>query len=270
MPFDIQRVLALAVLLCAWSTVHCQAVDLPISQDRKPPLIQGWTEQDRQGWYHTSAGTQLIPYDWFIVLENEPLKNSFARTGILADPAHPDKLPIGFSKTEGPNVLEPQVGLTCAFCHTTQFTYQGNPIRIEGGPSLQYNQRFLQILLENLGELKSPDKFVPFATRVLQRRGQEVTQKNLGDLANQLAEVMKDLLTRGGKDASPALWGPGRFDALGRGGNAVFAPLNPDNLRPANAPVSFHRCGECGNMTGFSGQARSNTHSPEISPRSLV
>ena len=239
MPFDIQRVLALAVLLCAWSTVHCQAVDLPVLQDPKPPLIQGWTEQDRQEWYHTSAGTQLIPYDWFIVLENEPLKNSFARTGILADPAHPDKLPIGFSKTEGSNVLEPQVGLTCAFCHTTQFTYQGNPIRIEGGPSLQYNQRFLQILLENLGELKSPDKFVPFATRVLQRRGQEVTQKNLGDLANQFAEVMKDLLTRGGKDASPALWGPGRFDALGRGGNAVFAPLNPDNLRPANAPVSI-------------------------------
>ncbi len=30
-----------------------------------------------------------------------PLKNSFARTGILADPAHPDELPIGFARTSG-------------------------------------------------------------------------------------------------------------------------------------------------------------------------
>ena len=127
MPFDIQRVLAWAGLLCACSTVHCQAVDLPVSQARQLSPIQGWTEQDRQGWYHTSAGTQLIPYDWFIALEDEPLRNSFTRTGILVDPTHPDRLPIGFSKTEGPNVSEPQVGLTCAFCHTTQFTYQGKP-----------------------------------------------------------------------------------------------------------------------------------------------
>lgn len=239
MLFHIQRVLACAGLLCALTTVHCQAVDLPVSQEQNPPKVQGWTEHDRQQWYHMSAGTQLIPYDWFVVLEDEPLKNTFARTGILADPAHPDRLPIGFSKTEGPNVSEPHVGLTCAFCHTTQFTYHGNAIRIEGGPSLQYNQRFLQILLESLGELKSADKFMAFATRVLQRRGQQVTQKNVGELAGQFAEVMKDLIDRGGKDASPALWGPGRFDALGRGGNAVFAPLTPDNLRPANAPVSI-------------------------------
>lgn len=239
MLFHIQRVLACAGFLCALTTVHCQAVDLPVSQEQNPPKVQGWTEHDRQQWYHMSAGTQLIPYDWFVVLEDEPLKNTFARTGILADPAHPDRLPIGFSKTEGPNVSEPHVGLTCAFCHTTQFTYHGNAIRIEGGPSLQYNQRFLQILLESLGELKSADKFMAFATRVLQRRGQQVTQKNVGELAGQFAEVMKDLIDRGGKDASPALWGPGRFDALGRGGNAVFAPLTPDNLRPANAPVSI-------------------------------
>ncbi|MBI4000185.1 MAG: hypothetical protein HY348_00170 [Nitrospira defluvii] len=239
MPFDIQRILVLAGLLFAFTTVHCQAVDLTAPPMHNPSIVQGWTEQDRTQWYHTSAGTQLIPYDWFVALEDEPLKNSFARTGILADPAHPDRLPIGFSKTEGPNVSGPHVGLTCAFCHTTQFTYQGNAIRIEGGLSLQYNQRFLQILLESLGELKSADKFMAFATRVLQRRGQQVTQKNLGELSDKLKEVMKDLVARGGKDASPALWGPGRFDALGRGGNTVFAPLNPDNLRPANAPVSI-------------------------------
>ncbi len=234
-----QRVLACVGLLCGLSTVHCQAVELPVSRQQSQSVIQGWTEEDRTQWYHTSAGTQLIPYDWFLALETEPLKNSFARTGILADPAHPDRLPIGFSKTEGPNVSEPQVGLTCAFCHTTQFTYRGNQIRIEGGSSLQYNQRFLQLLLESLGELKSPGKFMAFATQVLRIRGQEPTKDNIDGLTKQVGKVVGELVTRGGKDASPALWGPGRFDALGRGGNAVFAPLNPDNLRPANAPVSI-------------------------------
>ena len=239
MPFYSQRIVVLAGLLFALSTVHCQAIDLPPPHTVGSSDTQGWTEQDRQQWYHTSAGTQLLPYDWFVVLEDEPLKNSFARTGIIPDQTHPDRLPIGFTKTEGPNVPEPTVGLTCAFCHTTQFTYQGNPIRIEGGPSLQYNQRFLQVLLESLGELKAPDKFQAFAARVLQRRGQAVTQENIATLAGQFSQVMKDLVARGGRDASPALWGPGRFDALGRGGNTVFSPLNPDNLRPANAPVSI-------------------------------
>ena len=69
MLFHIQRVLACAGLLCALTTVHCQAVDLPVSQEQNPPKVQGWTEHDRQQWYHMSAGTQLIPYDWFVVLE---------------------------------------------------------------------------------------------------------------------------------------------------------------------------------------------------------
>jgi hypothetical protein len=239
MRFYVHRVLTLAGLLFTLSAVHCRAVDLPPRQEQRPSTLQGWTEQDRQQWYHTSAGTQLMPYDWFVALEDEPLKNSFSRTGILVDPDHPDKLPIGLAKTEGPNIAVPQVGFTCAFCHTTQFTYQGNPIRIEGGPSLQYNTRFLQTLLESLGDLQSPEKFKGFAIRVLQRRGLAATPDNIQTLANQVAALTRGMVSRAGQDASPALWGPGRFDALGRGGNHVFAPLNPDNLRPANAPVSI-------------------------------
>ncbi len=247
MLLDVQRILAGAGFLFVLSTVHCQAIDLPVSTQPNLSTVQGWTEQDRTQWYHQSAGTQLIPYDWFVALEDEPLKNSFTRTGILADPANQDRLPIGFSKTEGPSVSEPQVGLTCAFCHTTQFTYQGNQIRIEGGPSLQYNARFLATLLENLGDTVALDRssgqlserFKAFAARVFQRRGQELTPDSVGKLAREVAGLTQELVSRGTKDASSGLWGPGRFDALGRGANTVFAPLNPDNLRPANAPVSI-------------------------------
>ncbi|MGZ8384150.1 MAG: di-heme-cytochrome C peroxidase, partial [Nitrospira sp.] len=254
MPFDVQRILALAVLLCAWSTVHCQAVDLPISQDQKPPLIQGWTEQDRAQWYHTSVGTQLIPYDWFVALQDDQLAKVFSDSGILPDPTRQDRLPVGLSDPQSEAASSSHTGMNCAFCHTTQFNYQGNQIRIEGGPSLQYNQQFLTALVESLGKLIAPDlptllnnlkeqnppeKFKAFATKVLALRKEKMTAHTLTKLAVDVAKRTQALLNRGGKDLSPARWGPGRLDALGRGGNTVFMPLYPETLRPANASVSI-------------------------------
>jgi hypothetical protein len=61
MYFLPRRVLALVAILCALSTVHCQAIDLPPPHTDSSSDTQGWTEQDRQQWYHTSAGTQLLP-----------------------------------------------------------------------------------------------------------------------------------------------------------------------------------------------------------------
>ncbi|MCS6318295.1 MAG: hypothetical protein H8K05_11105 [Nitrospira sp.] len=240
MPFYPRRIAVLAWLLFALSTVHCQAIDLPPSQHVDISNVHEWPEQERQQWYHTSAGTQLIPYDWFVsLIEDESLLDTFAATGILRDPSHPDKLPVGFSKAEGGPSSPAMVGFTCAFCHTTEFRYKTKSIRIEGGPSLQYNSRFLQLLLSKLGELNSPDKFKTFAARVLARRGEAMTTYTLTTLGRELKTRTQGLITRGGKDISPEQWGPGRFDALGRGGNTVFTPLHPDNLRPSNASVSI-------------------------------
>ncbi len=253
MPFCLRRVLALAGLLFALSTVHCQAIDLPPAQHLSTADAQGWTEQDRQHWYHTSAGSQLIPYDWFVALVDDQLEKTFDQTGVLSDPTREDRLPVGLSEPKSPSPSSSPTGLNCAFCHTTQFTYQGKQMRIEGGPSLQNNQQFLNALMERLGALLSPDmptllknlkelnppeRFNTFATNVLNRRGEGVTAHTLTKLAMDVATFTQALISRGGRDLSPARWGPGRFDALGRGGNTVFTPLNPDNLRPANAPVS--------------------------------
>ncbi len=255
MHFFSPRVMALVAVLVAVSTVHCQAIDLPASQNSNASNIQGWPEQIRQQWYHMSAGTQLIPYDWFVTLiEDESLLSAFGATGILANEAHPDKLPVGFARVDRGASSPAMVGFTCAFCHTSEFTYNNHSFRIEGGPSLQYNARFLQILFKSLGELippdvpafmkslkesNPPDKFKAFATRVLARRGEAMTPYTLVTLAMDVTKRTQGLLARSGRDLSPEQWGPGRFDALGRGGNTVFAPLNPDNLRPANASVSI-------------------------------
>lgn len=253
MRIRLHRSLTLTALLVALSPLHCRAIDPPLARHPVQSLNQGLSDEERQQWYHLSAGTQLIPYDWLVALLDESLANTFAVTGLLEDSHHPDKLPVGFAKTGGPNVREPQVGFTCSFCHTTQFRYKGHPIRIEGGPSLQNNAAFVKALIQRLGALTPPDMsaflkslkeeappepFKTFATRVLASRGEAVTAYTLTKLAQDVRLLTQALISRSGKDISPELWGPGRFDALGRGGNTVFAQLNPDNLRPANAPVS--------------------------------
>lgn len=251
----LRRSLTLAGLLIALLPVHCRALDPAPSHNAGTADIQGWPEQERQQWYHTSAGTLLIPYDWFVTLiEEKALLEKFAATGILHNQVNPDNLPVGFARADLGPLSPAMVGFNCAFCHTSEFRYKDKLIRVEGGSSLQYNARFILILMRSLGELIPPDvsafiqslkesnppeKFKVFATRVLERRGEAVTAYTLTTLGLDVITRTQSLLNRAGRDISPEQWGPGRFDALGRGGNTVFAPLNPDNLRPANASVSI-------------------------------
>lgn len=254
MRIRLHRTLVLAAFLLVVSPLHCRAIDPVPTKAPIYSLNQGLSDQDLQQWYHLSAGTQLIPYDWFLALLDESLTKTFALTGLVEDPNHADKLPVGFAKTEGASVPVPQVGFTCSFCHTTQFRYKEHAIRIEGGPSLQNNATFVRALVQRLGILTPPDMpaflkslkeeappepFKTFAARVLASRGEAVTAYTLTKLAQDVRLYTQALISRSGRDISPEQWGPGRFDALGRGGNMVFVPLNPDNLRPANAPVSI-------------------------------
>ncbi len=198
-----------------------------------------WSEEERKQWYHTSAGTQLLPFDWFMALQDERFKDNMHQVGVLSDSSHQDGLAIGFAKTSGPNIRIPQLGLTCSFCHTSEFTYQGKTFRIDGGPSLQYNAKFVQALIEALGALRDRDKFQAFAAAVFQATHHEPAAKDWETLGSQVTGFTQRLLDRGGRDSSPFFWGPGRFDALGRGGNLIFSQLSPDNIRPANAPASI-------------------------------
>jgi hypothetical protein len=180
-----------------------------------------------------------MPFDWFMALNDGPFRVDLQRTGVLSDPSD-DDLAVGFAKTSGVGIRTPQLGLTCSFCHTTEFAYQGKTFRIDGGPSLQYNAKFVQRLMRTLGGLKkNPERFKAFAAAVFQRTKQAPTTDNQAVLADNVATFTQHLLDRAGRDQSPVFWGPGRFDALGRGGNLIFSQLSPDNLRPANAPASI-------------------------------
>ena len=70
-------------------------------------LNQGWSQEDREWYYHFSQGSAFLSYDIYLNLEvagSQDLLRSGARYGLLPGPAssyNPDGLPIGISKTSG-------------------------------------------------------------------------------------------------------------------------------------------------------------------------
>lgn len=243
-----------------------------------------WNEQDRESFYHTSIGTQFIPYDWFLALRDyslmdatgkplqdygSPLKDTVRHYGLIVDapgPGNPDGLPVGMTKTvlTDPSHPDPEqkkalltparVGFNCAFCHTSEFMYDGKKLRIDGAASLQYNMRFLAAVLVSMKQIlkeaprpdnpKAGEKFIKFAINVL--RSDSPVPEDQQCLAKELMDEVSRLSKLGRLDALE--WGFGRLDALGRGGNSVFSklagndshdPLGFENIRHANAPVSI-------------------------------
>ena len=66
--------LAAALMLGSGAVVH--------AQDKPEYLSQGWSSADRTFFYTTSQGSQLMPYDWFLVIER-PGSNVLFRAGSL-------------------------------------------------------------------------------------------------------------------------------------------------------------------------------------------
>jgi hypothetical protein len=220
-------------------------------------LNKAWTPDERQWFYHTSQGSQLMPYNWFINLEQPDNKKLFidpdylTRFRVIPDVnpvGNPDRLPVGFAKDPGPpnpDAEGEQVGITCAGCHTGQLNYKGMGVRIDGAPGqLDVNGFLGYLAAATLITDKDPVKFDRFARRVLgsgynstakDQLQQKVEKFIKGQLELQL-EVMNADKSSGLKATAA---GFGRIDALGQGGNTLFGKLNTKNLATLNAPVDI-------------------------------
>jgi cytochrome c5 len=219
-------------------------------------LNKNWTEEERQKYYHTSQGSQVMPYDWFLALEQPTSKQLFmsneyiTKMRIIPDPngiSNPDLLPIGFAKDDPDPITGVQnVGLTCAFCHTAQLTYQGMGIRIDGAPGIVNFDTFLSQLVIAVAATVQPsftanifdrDKFDRFARRVLKDKYSPAAADNLRQqvrawLAEKVQQQAEQLAL---KNTNASF---GRLDALGTGGNTLYRRLANDNLRALDAPVT--------------------------------
>ncbi|MGI9450454.1 MAG: di-heme-cytochrome C peroxidase, partial [Geminicoccaceae bacterium] len=136
-------------------------------------LEQGWSPFDRDWYYFQTQGAEIMPYEFFINLE-QPDSEQLFRDGVHMNelgftpfppsPSNPDGLPMGFTRDGYRDVL----GLNCAACHNGQVNYGGKQIIVDGGVALldfpEFNKRLAAALKATLDDSA---KFERFARRLL-------------------------------------------------------------------------------------------------------
>lgn len=244
--------------------------------DENQLLDQNWSAEMRQMFYYTPQGTRVLPYDWFVSLEQPTISffsdpellshgDYLARIGFIPDTNYdpklnPDNLPIGFAldpdfTDPSSGTKMPMLGLTCAACHTAELHFKKNGktigIRIEGGPAMTHLADFQKAVgLSVAYTYYVPGRFDRFAKRVLKTAYTKAT-------ASKLKASLKNLIDAGikQKEINDELkleaveGGFARTDALGRILNQVFGwsmndtnppgPINTANLSPLDAPVNY-------------------------------
>ena len=213
-------------------------------------LDQNWDRYDSVWFYNTTQGSNLIPYEIFINLEQSNSQELFRspahmeRLRFLTQKksnANKDALPVGFVKNRYQD--KDYIGLTCAACHTGQVTYHGVGIRIDGGPSLADVENLLLELESAItATVKDSDKFNRLATRVIAQSGspeKEDFRRNLQGIAEEQHRYNEASAPIHNGKRVP--YGYGRLDAFGRIYNQILSHLTPgkQNSNPANAPVSY-------------------------------
>lgn len=134
-------------------------------------LDQGWSESDSLWFYNTTQGSGLLPYDFFLVLEQAD-STELLRANQNIDKFrylpqkptffNPDGLAVGFVKEtyQGHDYM----GYTCAACHTGQVNFKGKAMRIDGGPSMADMVGFLTAMEKSLEQTQADaakrDRFV--------------------------------------------------------------------------------------------------------------
>ena len=163
--------------------------------DKVVYLPQNWTPEQSMRFYVTEQGSQIIPYNWFLALEQADQATPFRdNQNILKyrylpqnpDAMNPDGLPVGFVMGKG--LSRRWLGITCAACHTNEIRLGDTGYRIDGAPTQGDVQAFLSALTAALQRTQSdPQKFGRFAANVL---GANNTAANQADLEQQLTTMI--------------------------------------------------------------------------------
>ncbi len=198
------------------------------------PADQGWNAAASLWFYNTTQGSNMLPYDFFLHLEQAGSETLFRDAANInhyrylvqkATSSNPDGLPLGFVRDSYQG--RHYVGLTCAACHTGQVNYQGTAIRIDGGTPMADMVGFLEGLARSLdATLQDEAKFDRFAVRVLagdDYSDREQVRQDLAAYALQL--TLYNRINRSYNGSRRVNYGHGRLDAFGRIFNRVIEHL---------------------------------------------
>jgi hypothetical protein len=213
-------------------------------------LDQNWDRYDSLWFYFTTQGSDFIPYEVFLALEQadstKPFRNAENMNKYRFLPQkssydNPDALPIGFVKDDYQG--KDYMGFTCAACHTTQINYKNTGIRIDGAPALADFEGFFEGIAQAVkATLDDTAKFDRLAKVMVDKE----LAKNPAEFRNMLEAIYRDRnsynVSNAPKQGNQLVhYGYGRLDAFGRIFNRILENLTPDqaNTNPANAPVSY-------------------------------
>ena len=226
------------------------------------PSYQGWCDEQRQDYYRIPQGTDFfgLQYDWMASLEKpfgkKPLisREYMQRLGYIYDPAakpnkdNPYDLPVGLTWHYAKDSKDKIFDVTCAACHSTQLTYEGTAIVIDGGPgghaipSLQPTQFLANSIISLLVTYINPFKFARFSRKVLKDVPEQEYAAEKKRLRKATWKTIKLALVyaRYNLFLYPTEEGYGRTDGLGRIANTVFGDyMTPKNYKIADAPVNY-------------------------------
>ena len=206
-------------------------------------LDQGWEADDSLWFYNVTQGSDLLPYDFFIALEQEGSQklfrspenmNGFRYLPQKPTRSNPDALPVGMvaDTYDGKKYM----GFTCAACHTSQVNHNGVGIRIDGGPAAADMDGFMRALEASLSATSTDDaKRQRFVSAVLEAGAYRSATEVESDLKTYILRVMAYNFfneSRVKKDNTPVPYGYARLDAFGRIYNRVLEHvLNPEALK---------------------------------------
>jgi hypothetical protein len=127
------------------------------------PDEQNWKPSDSLWFDNVTQGSDLLPYDFFLVVrqangkpfrDNENMNDRYRYLVRKPTYNNPDGLPIGMVKDnyQGRNFM----GFTCSACHTNQINYNKTGIRIDGAPAMSDMDTFLTDLGTALRRAQTP------------------------------------------------------------------------------------------------------------------
>ncbi len=204
---------------------------------------QGWSTATTDRFYHESQGAVLMPDAFMRALRTADGKHfidarHMASYGFLPGVSGP--YPLGMVADDGSRSHGiPNVGFTCAACHTGQLTVRGSTLRIEGGSAnLSISKAVGDMHADLARTAADPATRKAFLAEAI-ADGYPAKRASAG-LDSEIASdafVGKASEHLGAQTPS----GPGIVDALtGIAFNAMTIGLHePSNARPAKAPTNF-------------------------------
>ncbi len=241
-------VLAIAASVSGLTTLVMGCVPT-FAQGAVTYLDQGWTDAEKQWWYTASQGSRLVPLSWLMALEQRDGTDKYLsdanvrKLGYLPDGTTGNALPLGFVVDQGPapdGSQKPWVGMTCAACHTGEFTYGRHRVRIDGAPTLADFQSLTESLLASLDATRTDlQKLDRFVRAILGATPSPPDRASLiADLDRQIAWFTR----LAAKNAAPIRYGHGRLDAQGHILNKIALSVGASEPLidfPSDAPASY-------------------------------